>query len=100
MLLDRTGRPPAPGNFFRRGPRTAIMVRAFIMVKADTGHAEMLLDTIEDLEHVADSNIIAGDFDVIVEAEADEVYQVINAVATEIRSLEAVNDTKTYVCLE
>jgi DNA-binding Lrp family transcriptional regulator len=76
------------------------MVRSFIMVKADTGHAESLLETIRGFEHVADSNVVAGDFDIIVEAEAEEVYDVINAVATEIRSLEVVSDTKTYVCLE
>lgn len=76
------------------------MVRAFIMVKAGTGHAEALLETIRGFDHVADSNIVAGNFDIIVEAEADEVYDVINSVATEIRSLDDVTDTKTYVCLE
>ena len=76
------------------------MVRAFIMVEADTGHAESLLETIRGYDRVVDSNVVAGDVDVIVEAEAEEVYDVINAVATEIRSLEDVTDTKTYVCLE
>jgi len=76
------------------------MVRAFIMVEAGTGHAESLQETIRGFDYVADSNVVAGDFDVIVEAEAEEVYDVINAVATEIRSLDDVSDTKTYVCLE
>jgi DNA-binding Lrp family transcriptional regulator len=76
------------------------MVRAFIMVKADSGHAESLLGTVRGLDHVAEANIVAGDFDIIVEAEAEEVYNVINSVATKVRSLDAVDDTKTYVCLE
>lgn len=76
------------------------MVRAFIMVKAGTGHAETLLEQLEELDHVAEANIVAGDFDVIVEAEADEVYEVINSVATRIRGFDTVEDTKTYVCLE
>jgi len=76
------------------------MVRAFIMVKADTGHAEELLERVDGLENVLEANVVAGDFDVIVEATADEVYDVINAVATRIRSFDEVNDTKTYVCLE
>ena len=75
------------------------MVRAFIMVEAGTGQAEALLERIRKLEHVADANIVAGDVDIIVEAEAREVYDVINSVATEIRSFDDVNDTKTYVCL-
>jgi DNA-binding Lrp family transcriptional regulator len=76
------------------------MVRAFIMVKAGSGHAESLLGTVRGLDHVAEANIVAGDFDIIVEAEAEEVYNVINSVATKVRSLDAVDDTKTYVCLE
>ena len=76
------------------------MVRAFIMVEADTGHAESLLETIRGYDRVVDSNVVAGDVDVIVEAEAEEVYDVIGTVATEIRSLQGVTDTKTYVCLE
>ena len=76
------------------------MVRAFIMVKAGTGQAETLLTRIRELDHVADSNIVAGDFDIIVEAGAGEVYDIINSVATEIRSFDEVSDTKTYICLE
>ena len=76
------------------------MVRAFIMVEAGTGQAETLLGRIRELDNVADSNIVAGDFDVIVEAGAEEVYDIINSVATEIRSFDEVSDTKTYICLE
>ncbi len=76
------------------------MVQAFIMIEADTGRAEALLETIRDIGGVAEANIVAGDYDVIVEAEAAEVYEIIDAVATEVRSLEDVVDTKTYVCLE
>ena len=75
------------------------MVRSFVMVEASTGQAEGLLERIRELEHVADANIVAGDVDIIVEAEAEEVYDIINSVATEIRSFDDVNDTKTYVCL-
>ena len=76
------------------------MVRAFIMVKADTGHAEELLERIRGLEQVVEANVVAGDFDIIVEAANEEVYDVINAVATRIRDFDEVSDTKTYVCLE
>jgi len=76
------------------------MVRSFIMVEAGTGQAEALLERIREMEHVADANVVAGDVDIIVEAEAEEVYEIINSVATEIRSSGGVNDTKTYVCLE
>lgn len=76
------------------------MVHAFIMVKAGTGHAESLVETIRGLENVTEANIVAGDFDIIVEADGEEVYDVINSVATKIRADADVSDTKTYVCLE
>jgi DNA-binding Lrp family transcriptional regulator len=76
------------------------MVRAFIMVKADAGHAEDVLADLDEFEHVAEAHVVAGDFDLIVEAEADEVYDVMHSAATDIRGLQDVTDTKTYVCLE
>lgn len=76
------------------------MVRAFIMVQAETGAAETLAETLGDIDNVVAANVVAGDFDIIVEAEADEVYDVINSVATRIRGFENVEDTKTYICLE
>ena len=76
------------------------MAQAFIVIEADTGRAEALQETVRGLGGVAEANIVAGDYDVIVEAEAEEVYDIIDAVATEVRSLEDVVDTKTYICLE
>ncbi|WP_299232662.1 Lrp/AsnC ligand binding domain-containing protein [Natronomonas sp.] len=76
------------------------MVRAFITVKTETGQAETLAGALTDIEHVTAANVVAGDFDVMVEAEAGEVYELIDAVATRVRGTEAVEETKTYVCLE
>lgn len=76
------------------------MARAFIMVKATTGHADALAERLEGLDHVSVANIVAGEWDVIVEAEAPEVHDVIQSVATRVRGFEDVDDTKTYVCLE
>ena len=76
------------------------MAHAFIMVKATTGDAEALAKRIGELDHVSDVNVVAGGWDVIVEAEAAEVYDIIQSVATRIRGFEDVDDTKTYVSLE
>jgi arginine repressor len=70
------------------------------MVKTTTGNAETLADRLDDIDHVAAVNVVAGDFDLIVEAEAGEVYDIINSVAARIRGFEAIEDTKTYICLE
>lgn len=76
------------------------MVRAFIMVKTAAGKSAELQDRIREMDAVLDAHVVAGQHDVIVEAEADEVYSVINAVATDLHDLDGIVDTRTYVCLE
>jgi DNA-binding Lrp family transcriptional regulator len=76
------------------------MVRAFIMVKTAAGKSEELLAQMRELDGVEEAHIVAGQYDVIVEALADEVYEVMQSVATDIRGLDGVVDTRTYICLE
>jgi DNA-binding Lrp family transcriptional regulator len=76
------------------------MVRAFIMVKTTAGKSEELQRAISDLDGVAEAHVVAGQFDIIVEAEGEEVYSVMHDVATRVRDLDGVADTKTYICLE
>lgn len=76
------------------------MVRAFIMVKATSGDAEPLVADIKALELVTDAHIVAGEYDIIAEVLADEVYDVLHEVSTRIRGMDQVADTKTYICLE
>ncbi|PSP28317.1 ArsR family transcriptional regulator [Halobacteriales archaeon QH_2_65_14] len=76
------------------------MVRAFIMVKTAAGKSADLQDRIREMDGVLDGHVVAGQYDVIVEAEADEVYTVIHAVATDLNELDGVTDTRTYICLE
>jgi DNA-binding Lrp family transcriptional regulator len=76
------------------------MVRAYIMVKTAAGKSEELLDATTDLEGILEAHIVAGKYDIIVEVEAEEVYDVMQSVATDIRELDGVADTRTYICLE
>ena len=76
------------------------MVRAYIMVKTAAGKSEELLASIQGLGGVIESHIVAGKYDIIIEATADEVYDVMHSVATDIRELDGVADTRTYIALE
>jgi len=76
------------------------MERAFIMVKIDTGHAEEVRRSIAAFSGASEAHVIAGEYDVIVEAASEQVYDLMHTVATDIRGLSAVVDTKTYICLE
>jgi DNA-binding Lrp family transcriptional regulator len=76
------------------------MVRAFIMVKTAAGKSDALLNAIRGLDGVEEAHIVAGQYDIIVEAVGDEVYDLMHGVATEMRDLDGVADTKTYICLD
>jgi len=76
------------------------MVRAFIMIKTETGSSADLQGQIQEIDGVVEAHVVAGQYDIIAEVEGDEVSSVIHAVATELRDLEGVTDTRTYICLD
>lgn len=70
------------------------------MVNAGTSDAASLLDHVLAVDHVTEAHIVAGEYDIIAEVEAEEVSDVMATVATSVRSVDGVADTRTYVCLE
>ncbi len=75
------------------------MVLAFIAVTTTAGKSADLQERIEAVDGVLAATAVSGQYDLIVEAEAEEVYAVIHTVATEVRDLKGVVGTQTYVCL-
>ncbi|MFC6974284.1 Lrp/AsnC ligand binding domain-containing protein [Halomicroarcula sp. GCM10025709] len=75
------------------------MVDAFIMLKTDTGKSDELLAEVQALPGISEAHIVAGQYDIVAEA-SGEVYDVMQSVATQVRDIEGVLDTRTYVCLE
>ncbi|AFZ73831.1 Lrp/AsnC family transcriptional regulator [Natronobacterium gregoryi] len=76
------------------------MVHAFIMVKTAAGKSEGLLANIRDLEDIYEAHIVAGNYDIIAEIEAEEIYDVLEVVSTNLQGLEGVTDTKTYIAMD
>jgi DNA-binding Lrp family transcriptional regulator len=76
------------------------MVSAFIMVKTAAGKSQELLGAIREREGIEEAHVVAGQYDIIAEGGGDEVYDVLHSVATGIRNLDGVVDTRTYICLE
>jgi DNA-binding Lrp family transcriptional regulator len=76
------------------------MVHAFVMIKTGAGESEDLLQTIQGFEAITEAHVVAGGYDIIAEAVAEEVYQVLNAAATQVQGLESVTDTKTYIAMD
>jgi DNA-binding Lrp family transcriptional regulator len=75
------------------------MVHAFIMVKTAAGKSEDLLAQIRDLEPVTAAHIVAGNYDIISEVTAPEVYNILHTVSSEMQKLDGVADTKTYISM-
>lgn len=76
------------------------MVRAYVMIDAGAGDAADLVDAVLGVDHVGEAHVVAGDYDIIAEVEASEVSDVMSTVATAIRDIDGVTDTRTYVCLD
>ena len=76
------------------------MVHSFVMVKTTAGSIQTVLDAVTDLAGVEEAHVVAGDYDVIVEVEGDDVEQSIRTVLTDVRELDGIVDTRTYIALE
>lgn len=76
------------------------MVRAFVFVDCAAGTDRPVVSTVREAEGVEDAHVVAGDFDVVAEVTAPEVHDVLSLVTGEIRPLEGVGTTRTYVVLE
>lgn len=76
------------------------MVDAFIMVKTGAGRSDAVLDRIHEFASISEAHVVAGQFDIIAEATAGEVYDVLQAASSDIQSLDGVTDTRTYIALD
>ena len=76
------------------------MVHAFVFVDAEMGAARKLPALLSSVDAVTEAHVVAGDHDVVVEVEAETVYDVLSTVTNEIRPLAGVEHTRTYVSLQ
>lgn len=76
------------------------MVHAFVMAKTAAGKAEEMVEAARGIAATTEAHIVAGDYDLIVEISADEVYEILQTASSEIQGLEEISDTKTYISLD
>lgn len=76
------------------------MVHAVIMVKTDAGQSEDTVVAVRDVGNVTEAHVVAGEFDIIAEVDADEVYDVLHTASSGIQGLDGVLDTKTYIAMD
>ena len=76
------------------------MVVAYVMVKAHTGEADRLKNDIEAIDGVVSAHIVAGDVDIIAKVEVDSPAAVKDVAASNIQSIDGVEDTQTYIAMD
>jgi DNA-binding Lrp family transcriptional regulator len=76
------------------------MVIAYVMVKAHTGEADRLRNTISAIDGVESTHVVAGDVDLIAKIEVPSPADVKDIAATEIQEVDGVEDTQTYIAMD
>ena len=76
------------------------MVTAYVMIKANTGEADRLRDSVEEIEGVESAHIVAGDVDIIAKLDVDSPAQVKEIAADGIQGISGVEDTQTYIAMD
>jgi len=76
------------------------MVDAFVMVKTGAGRSEEVVAAVREFADVTEAHIVAGEFDIMAEVAAEEVYDVLRAASSSIQDLDGVTGTRTYIALD
>lgn len=75
------------------------MVKAYIMVVTAAGTTHEILPEIADIAGVTEANGVAGDYDIVVEIEAEDPSTLLPTITGELQGIEGVQTTRTYVTL-
>jgi DNA-binding Lrp family transcriptional regulator len=75
------------------------MVVAYVMVKAASGDADRIRESIRDLDGVAEAHIVAGDMDFVVKVDVADPTDVKRVAADGIQGISGVEDTQTYIAM-
>jgi len=75
------------------------MVVAYVMVKAASGDADRIRESILDLDGVAEAHIVAGDMDFVVKVDVADPTDVKSVAADGIQGISGVEDTQTYIAM-
>lgn len=76
------------------------MVEAYVMIVAASGTTRDLLPQIKEIDGIRRSNIVAGEYDIIADVEAEDTQNLLRLVTEEIQTLEGIGRTRTCIVLE
>lgn len=76
------------------------MVDAFVMIKTGAGRSEDVVAAVREIDAVTEAHIVAGEFDIMTEVTAEEVYDVLRTASSSIQDLDGITETRTYIALD
>ncbi len=76
------------------------MVTGYILVKANTSEADRLNNEIAALDGVVQTDIVAGDVDVITKIRVETPGAVKDIAASGIQAIDGVETTQTYIAMD
>jgi len=72
----------------------------FILISVAPGHERKVYNKLTKMPEIVECHIVSGDCDIIAKLKVDDLESLPSIVATKIRSVEGVKDTRTLTGLE
>ncbi|MDP7658125.1 MAG: Lrp/AsnC ligand binding domain-containing protein [Nitrososphaerales archaeon] len=76
------------------------MTCSFVLINADLGAEDDLLEDLRSIEFVKEVYIVYGVYDIVVKIEADTLEKVKETITWKIRRLEKVRSTLTMIVVD
>ncbi|MFB6134948.1 MAG: Lrp/AsnC family transcriptional regulator [Halanaeroarchaeum sp.] len=76
------------------------MSNAYVTIVTAANTSPSVTERLAELDAVSEVHIVAGDFDVIAELEADDTNDLLPVVTKDIQAIDGVGHTRTYVVLD
>ncbi len=80
--------------------KSALTAKAFVLINADLGAEQDILNQIKSVPNVAEVHVVYGVYDIVVKVEAESLDKVKDTVTHRLRTLEKVRSTLTMIVVE
>ena len=84
----------------RECPVGVVMSSGYVLVNVEPGHEKSVCEAAASLDCVSDTNLLFGDYDLIIKLEGEDMGDIARSVVEQIRSIPGVSNTKTLACAE
>ncbi|KTG19452.1 Lrp/AsnC family transcriptional regulator [Haloferax profundi] len=75
------------------------MVEAYITIQTGAGTTRDVVEQVRTLDSVRRASIVAGEFDIVAEVEAESERELLTLITEEIQDIEGVGRTSTCIVL-